>query len=227
MPAQLPFSRVTAVFADRRFESESEAASWMRATAANEDRLAEALIEAAGLLNRALHAMAVAAANPYLAERRPSQAVAARIGHGLGPELAEGRFTESLPVPVRRHRRRRRTDEVEPQSRMAAILGGRELPDICETFLLRARADFNGERFREAAIGLAVALDLLLAELSGALSDPAHELDLDLLRSHRSDLETVAQTARSGPLGAAGAERVGDLLAVCERILRRRRLLRG
>lgn len=227
LPAELPLSRVTAVFADRRFGDESEAQTWMRDTAGDEERLAETLAEAAGMLNRALHALAVASGDPYIPERHPAHAIAARIGHGMGPELAEGRFSEALPVPVARPRRRRRTDGVEPQARMAAILGGRELPDICETFLLRARTDLEAGRTREAAVGLALSLDLIIGELSGALADPAHELDLDLVRSHRADLETVARNARSRRLSVAEGERVADMLAVCERILRRRRLLRG
>ena len=49
------------------------------------------------------------------------------------------------------------------------MLGGRERVDVCETLLLRARADLDAGREREAALQLRVGLEALLAELKGGL----------------------------------------------------------
>lgn len=199
----------------------------MRSTAGDEKARGAALRAAIGMLNRALHALAVAEADPYIGELSLSQPLATRLGHGLGPELAEGNFSECLPLPSGKQHRRRRADHVGSQERVAAILGGKQTPAVCETFLLRARADLNAGRNREAAHGMAIALDSLLLELDSALADPAHVADLGLLRTQRSDAIALSQRARIGELGNADMERVADLVAVCERVLRRRRLLHG
>ena len=58
------------------------------------------------------------------------------------------------------------------------MLGGRERLDACETLLLRARADLDAGRPREAALQLRVGLEALLVELRGALDDPGHDEDM-------------------------------------------------
>ena len=225
-PAELTLTRVTAVFAERGFADEEGARRWMRDTARDEEARAAALDAAVGLLNRALHALAVAEGDPYIREINPQRLPAARIGHGLGPELAEGNFSECLALPTGAPRRRR-TDEVGAQQRVAAILGGRQAADVCETFLLRARADLDAGRGREAALGLAIALDTLLLELDDALADPAHLADLGLLRGRHADAFALSHLARTSPLAGADLERLAELIGICERVLRRRRLLRG
>ena len=89
-----------------------------------------------------------------------------RVGFGSGDELADGRWSEAIELP-RRERRRRRAEALRPQERLAAVLGGREHVDACETLLLRARLDLDQDRFREAALQLRIGLEALLAELPG------------------------------------------------------------
>lgn len=215
------------MLSDRPFEGEEQAERWMREQANDAEARATVLDGAAGLLNRALHAMAVSKQDPYMPQFSPAQAVAARVGHGLGPELAEGNFSQAIAVPSTERSRRRGHDHISPQERLAALLGGRESADICETFVLRARADFNAGRSREGILGLSVAVASMLIDLESAFTDPGHHSDLSLLRNQRDDLERLAGTARHGPLNRAEVERGEDFLAVCERVLRRRRLLRG
>lgn len=223
-PEAVPLTRVTVVLSDRPFENQERAARWMKQRANDAAARAGLLARAAAVVNRALHALAVSKQDPYVPQLSPAQALAARIGHGLGPELAEGNFTEALPIPTDSPSRRRRIDEVAPQERLAAILGGREQPNCCETFLLRARVDFDAGRLREATLGLAAAVDSMLLELGGERTAPGQESDLSLLSAQRADLVVLADAARLGPLEPAAAARVDDLLALCERILRRRRL---
>jgi len=227
--AALPLTRATAVRAAEPFESAESAARWLEEAVETEERLETLVGEAVGLLNRALHAQAVASADPSLRQVRAEQAVLVRIGHGSGEEVASGRFTLAREVDVgpAGSRRRRRQDELRPQERVAAVLAGRERLDACETLLLRARADLECDRLREAALQLEVSLEALLAELEGALADPAHARDMTELRARAGEAGVAARQAVRGPLDAQREREVRELTALCERVLRRRSVLRG
>lgn len=124
-------------------------------------------------------------------------------------------------------RRQRREAELRPQERVAAVLGGRERIDVCETLLLRARADLDGGRPREAALQLRVGLEALLAELDGALADPGHQADMAELEGRRQQAGEAANMALRGELDTERERNVRELAEICERVLRRRRVLRG
>lgn len=228
-PSSLPMARVTAVRAFQPYDDEQEAERWLEETAGDEGLVEEAAVEGIDLLNRALHAQATASADPHVHEVAAASAIAARIGYGSGEEVAEGRFTKAYEVDLRRvaSRARRKADELRPQERVAAILGGREQLDACETLLLRARADIDAGRPREAALQLRVGLEALLAELPGALKDPGHEGDIASLQERRSAAGEAANLALKGELDAEREEDIRELLELCERVLRRRRILRG
>ncbi|HMI81180.1 MAG TPA: hypothetical protein VK480_05275, partial [Solirubrobacterales bacterium] len=104
---------------------------------------------------------------------------------------------------------------------------GRERLDACETLLLRARADLDAGREREAALQLRVGLEALLVELHGALTDPGHEGDMATLQQRRTEVGEAANAALHGELGEERKTQVEELLETCERVLRRRRVLRG
>lgn len=228
-PPSLPLTRVTAIRAFEPFDSDGEAAGWLdRAVATDED--VEALVsEGVGLLNRALHAQATASADPYGQEVEAAQALLVRVGVGSGDEVAAGRFGLAREVDIRSgtSRRRQREEELRPQERVAAVLGGRERIDACETLMLRARADLDGGRLREAALQLRVALEALLVELAGALADPGHEEDMAELEARRQQADEAANAALRGDLDAARETQVRELTTLAERVLRRRRVLRG
>jgi hypothetical protein len=229
-PASLPLARVTAVRAEAPFEAEAEAERWLREALGDEGRTEEALAEGVDLLNRALHAQAAASADPRLAEVDAELAVVARIGYGSGEQVAAGRFAAASAVDPRRGAgspRRRRLEEMRPQGRTAAVLSGRERVNACETLLLRARADLDARRRREAALQLRVGLEALLAELGGALSDPGHEKDMAALEERRAEVGEAANAALRGDLDDESERRVRELVEICERVLRRRRVLRG
>jgi hypothetical protein len=229
-PSPLPLARATAVRAFAPFESEADAARWLDAATEAEDTADTLVADGIGLLNRALHVHAVAGADPHGHELTPERAVAVRIGYGDGPEIAEGRFSEAREVDVwasGASRRRRRQEDLRPQERVAAVLGGRERIDACETLLLRARADLDAGRLREAALQLRVGLEALLAELKGTVADPGHGEDMATLSSRRAEAGAAANAALVGDLSPEQAQSVWELLEICERILRRRRILRG
>ncbi len=107
------------------------------------------------------------------------------------------------------------------------MLGGREQLDACETLLLRARADLDGGRRREAALQLRVGLEAMLVELDGALADPGHEQDMAELEARRGEVGDAANAALRGDLSLEDERTVTELTQICERVLRRRRVLRG
>jgi hypothetical protein len=228
-PSPLPLTAVTAVSAGEPFESDEDAAAWLASTAADEEATDAALAAGVGLVNRALHAQAVAAAESEWAALRPERATRVLLGHGSGEQVAAGRFADAREIDVRggSSRRRRRDEELRPQGHLAALLGGRETADACETLLLRARADLDADRPREAALQLRVALEALLTELAGALTDPDHERDMAELGERRKQAGDAANAALHDSLSIEDEAHVKELLQLCERVLRRRRVLRG
>lgn len=229
-PKPLPLTRVTAIRAFASFGGEEEAGAWLEAAVANDAAIDELLAEGADLLNRALHAHAVASGDPNPQTLTPGRAVIARIGYGSGEQVADGDFTEAREVDLRAagaSRRQQRADELRPQARLAAVLGGRERIDACELLLLRARADLDAGRTREAALQLRVGLEALLVELKGSLADPGHDEDMTTLEARRSEAGDLANHALRNDLNPAQLNTLHELLTLCERVLRRRRILKG
>lgn len=229
-PSPLPLSRTTLVRAFNVFADEAEARHWLEESAAAEDTVDALLAEAIEALNRALHAHTVASGDPTPQALSTRRAVAARIGYGSGEQVASGEFSAAREVDVHADgasRRRQRAEELRPQERIAAVLGGRERFDACETLILRARADLDAGRSREAALQLRVGLEALLAELKGALADPGHEEDMATLNARRHEVGELANAALKGDLDPTQLNTLHELLTLCERVLRRRRILQG
>jgi hypothetical protein len=227
-PPELPVARATVVLAFHEFEDERAAETWLSQTTASEEEIDQLVERGIDELNQALHAQAVAGGDPYPQTVTPARAVVIRIGVGSGEALADGAFTSAHQVdpglgPT--SRRRQRDEELRPQQRLAAVLGGREQLDACETLLLRARADLDAGRDREAALQIRVGLEALLVELKGALSDPGHEEDMATLEGRRHEAGELANTALRGNLAAEQLRSLSELLATSERVLRRRRVL--
>lgn len=229
-PGPLPLARATAIRAFTPFADAEEAERWLDGVSEAEDTADVLVGDGIALLNRALHAQTVAAADEHEQTLSPERAVAVRIGYGSGDETANGRYTAAQEIDVwasGASRRRRRQEDLRPQERVAAVLGGRERINACETLLLRARADFDAGREREAALQLRVGLEALLAELGSALDDPGHQADLGTLRERRTEVGEAANQALQGDVDAHSATVVRELLELSERVLRRRRVLRS
>jgi hypothetical protein len=229
-PATLPLTRATLVRAFEKFRAEEDALAWLEASVGAEDTVDALIEEMIGALNQALHAHAVASSDPQPQALTPRLAVAARVGYGSGAEVADGQFSVAREIDVRAaggSRRQQLAEEMRPQERLAAVLGGRERFDACETLILRARADLDAGRTREAALQLRVGLEAVLAELRGAVADPGHDEDMATLQSHRHEAGELANAALTGDLDSTQLKNVEDMTALCERVLRRRRVLRG
>lgn len=229
-PPELPVARATVVLAFDIFGDDAAASAWLEQTSSDESKVDLLIEQAIDELNRALHTHAVASGDPYPQTVTPARAVVVRIGYGSGEALADGAFTAAHQVdpglgPI--SRRRQRDEELRPQQRLAAVLGGREQLNACETLLLRARADLDAGRDREASLQLRVGLEALLVELQGALPDPNHEEDMATLKASRHDIGDLANAALQDDLDPAQLQALRDTQALCERILRRRRVLSG
>jgi hypothetical protein len=195
------------------FPSRDEAAAWLAALGDDDDALEAELDSAIAALNRALRARRAATADPYLAEVSLDRALVARIGYGRGEAVAEGRFGEAIELPRPGTRRVRRSMEA-PEERFAALLGAREQALVAEELVLRARADLNAGRAREAALQARVALEALLVEAE----------DAGALAARRTRVGELANRALAHELAAAEHDALAEAVDDMEAVLRRLRV---
>jgi hypothetical protein len=220
--AEVPLTRLTVIAPERseRQALEAELERLRRDADAAEERIVMAFAAA----NQLLRAHRIATQDPYGHEISRRAPLVARTGFGTGDGLADGRWEEAIEVPPP-IRRERRAQALRPQERLAAVLAGREPIDVCEPLLLRARADLDQARPREAALQLRIGLEALLAELPGR-AGPDQEADLATLKERRDATRGAAEAALRGDLAPDQAVELAETLRICERVLRRRQALR-
>jgi hypothetical protein len=149
----VPMTRVTVAFPER-FSKQAEAEAWVEETSGSADARGAAVRSATVLINKALNALRAGARDPLVQDIGATRALAIRIGFGDGDELADGRWREARELAKPRSGR---LDDVDPQTRVAAVLAGRERVHPAETLLERARLDIQQGRPEEAALGLEAA----------------------------------------------------------------------
>jgi hypothetical protein len=219
-PEPVPTARATVIGVGRPLTA-ADAPSWLKGL--GRDGQAAAVADALGVLNRVLHAHRLAAADPYVRDAGAESALAVRIGYGSGEEVADGRWSEALQVPPASRRRGRRSAALRPQERLAALLGACDRPLACEELVLRARADLDAGRTREAALQLRVALEAGIAELASAPTGAADMPErVAELREHRGAVGDAANAALAGDLGAEQRSAVEQALGRLEAALRAR-----
>jgi hypothetical protein len=207
-PEPVPTSRATVVRPEP-FARPEAASAWLTGLRGDSEARDAELGGALAVLNRALRAQRAAAADPYVADVSATRALIVRIGYGDGEAVADGRFGEAIELPRAGARSVKRSMEA-PEERFAAILGGREEPLAAEELVLRARADLDAGRAREAALQARVAVEALIAE-TGATS----------LEAHRASVIEAAAAVLSGDSPDSG---VVEAVAAMEALLRRHRL---
>ena len=171
-----------ATITGRSLESAKEGSAWLARTLRDRERATDEIRAATRIVNRALAALRAAAQDPLVNEIGASRALSIRVGHGSGDELAEGRWTEARELP---QPRRGRLDDVGPQSRLAAVLAGRDEVHPAETLALRAMLDSEQGRHAEALYGIRAAkaaLDELPSEASAKLRERIDALEAKLRR---------------------------------------------
>jgi hypothetical protein len=214
-PTAVTTGRATVIDVGEPLADESAARAWL-------DRAGEAELAAAlAVLNRALHAFRLVTADPYLYPVGRRQALVARVGFGAGEQVADGLWTDAREL-VADPRRQPRAKILQPQARLAAILGSRERALACEELALRARLDLEHGRDREAALQVLVALDAAVAELQADPAAQALAQRLAELRGRRDAIAAAAQSALAGPLSDAEREAVDFVAHRIEAALRAR-----
>jgi hypothetical protein len=214
-PEPVPTARVTLIAAEP-FTSPLEAEAWLAALKRDRDALRTEAALGAAELNRMLRAHRAAAADPYAIEVSPGHALVVRVGYGSGDLVAEGRYDDALELPRTEAdalSRGRRGAALAPGERLAAILSGRDELLACEELVLRARADLEAHRVREAALQARIALEAVLAEVEPA--DPE-------LEAARAEIGDAANAALKGVPPDHLQSAVVHAVERMERALRRR-----
>lgn len=197
-----------------------EAADWL--AGADLDMLVD---DAIARLNRVLHAQRIATADPYARGVSRAQALVTRVGYGDGEGVAEGRWDDARELAHDTGRQggaERRSTALRPQERLAALLGGRDVALACEELTLRARADLDAGRQREAALQLRVALEAALAELEPWRDRPMLTQRLAALHEHREAVVAIAEAALRSGLADEQIAAVEEALLRVEAALRAR-----
>jgi hypothetical protein len=162
-PSPVQTTRVTIVD-PISLSAEHQAKAWL-----DELDREHAVAEAVRTINRVLHYHRIAAADPYLHELSPAQALVVRAGWGEGEQVSLGQWLHARELTLRPgrgiRRRRDRSWALRPQERLAALMGGRSRILLCEELVLRARLDLDQGRPAHAAVGLERAMTAASAEL--------------------------------------------------------------
>jgi hypothetical protein len=214
VPAPVATARATLISAGA-FDDEGVAERWL----ARVDAEAE-VQTAVAVLNHMLHLHRTATADPFAREVAREQALVARVGLGAGEQVAEGRWTSAIELPPSRPPRR--SAALRPDERLAALLSGRDAALACEELTLRARADLDAGRHREAALQLDIALAAALRELAPWAPRSDLRSRIDELRSLRAGVEAAAAAALEGGLDDDAIAAVAHALGRLEAALRAR-----
>jgi hypothetical protein len=218
-PAPVAVTQAT-VIRGQSLDDTAAAQEWLAGCASSETAETE-VEEALRLLNRTIQAHRVAACDPYVGDIRRSQARRVRLGYGTGDELVEGRWRDAYDLPPATGRGPRRR-MLAPEAQIAPILGGRRPAFPSEDLVLRARADVDQGRMRQAAIQAGAACAALEAEL--ARDEGAAEAR-EALERRAASLKELAASALERDLDDAEATTLAEAIAEMERIVRRRRHL--
>ncbi len=217
-PKPVPTTRATLV-RPQPFETELTAKSWLDGLRSDESRVRTELAEGDRVLGSVLYAHRVAHADPYARDVSSRQALVVRIGFGDGEAVADGRYVEAWELPPEPRRRASRSMEA-PEERFAALLGAREHVLVCEELVLRARADLDAERPRQAALQARVALESLLAELGGDIPPERRSA----LEGDRAAVGDAANAALGGDLDEELVGALAEAVGRMEAAIRSRRL---
>jgi hypothetical protein len=206
----VPTSRLSVVRA-APFETREAADAWLSGLRGEKGLLEVEAAGAAAALNRFLRAHRAAAADPWGRDVSAEHALVVRVGYGDGDQVAEGRYAAAYELP-RKPRGSRKREDLAPAERLAAIVGGREQQLACEELVLRARADLDAGRPREAALQARIALEAVLAELD------------EPIEADRAAVGEAANAALEGDPATELQAAVEEAVVAMETALRKRRL---
>lgn len=213
-PEPVPTTRATLIRAEP-FAAEADAAAWLAKLKADGEAAEGEARDGARVLNTVMRAHRAAAADPWARDVSPRHALVTRVGYGHGEQLADGRFAAAIELP-RAPRKSTRSERLTPQERLAAVLGAREQQLACEELVLRARADLEAGRPREAALEARIALEAIAAELEGTRAAAR----LGELEGTRRAIGEAANAALRAEPPAELQQAVAEAVETMERALR-------
>ena len=216
-PVAVPTNRATIV-RTKPFENEAVAQEWLERLRGDRAELDAELADGVAVLARTLHAHRLAHSDPHPRDVSPRQALVVRVGFGDGESVVDGQYASAWELPAQGARTRRSVEA--PEERFAALLGARERALACEELVLRARADLDAGRMREAALQARVALEAVLAELEGEI--PAQRRAV--IEQGRKPIGRAANAALQGELDADLVDSLAEVVRHMESVLRSRRL---
>jgi hypothetical protein len=222
-PEAAPSSTARATVVDPvPLSAERQARTWLAELDVEREALA-----AVGVLNRVLYFHRIACADPYVRELSPVQALVIRAGWGEGEQVASGRWLHAQELPWGTGPRgrwpggRARTAALRPGERLAALLGARTAPLLCEELTLRARLDLDEGRVAHAALELDGAYEAGLRELRAEEREDL-ATRIEELEGLREGVSAQAQGVRAGAAQGADQQVVRHALMRLEAALRAR-----
>jgi hypothetical protein len=222
-PQAAPVPIVRATIVDPvPLSAERQAQAWLAELDVERDALA-----AAAVLNRVLYFHRIACADPHVRELSPAQALVIRAGWGLGEQVADGKWLPAKELAWGTGPRgrwaggRARSAALRPGERLAALMGARTAPLLCEELTLRARLDLDQDRLGHAALELDAAYDTGLRELRAEEREDL-ATRIEELAALREGVALQAQAVRAGATQGAEPEVVKHALARLEAALRAR-----
>ncbi|WP_354701241.1 hypothetical protein DSM112329_01550 [Paraconexibacter sp. AEG42_29] len=214
-PEPVTTTRVTLVQAEA-LADEAAGQAWMKTA-----NLSAEVDDAIDVLNGVLHAHRTSAMDPFTRDVTRRQALVVRSGVGEGEAVAHGRWATAVEIPSpAKPASERRTAALRPQERLAAILSGRDVALASEELVLRARADIDAGRTREASLQVRVALEAAIAELEPWADGADLARRIEELRELRAPVAAAANSALQGGLDDETAERVEHAIKRVEAALR-------
>lgn len=202
----------TVIRGTRPLTSRADADALM-AGLAGEDAREQWVAQALGLVNRAIRAYRLCAADPYVVEMTRVDPRRVAVGYGTGSEVFHGQWEEAVVVPPPPSERSSRETELMAQHGVATMLSGAAEPELeCEELLLRAALDREQGRLRSAALGLQAGGRLLVAELGARSRGPLAERRLEEVGVACAEIERLAERALAGTLSDADDGEVEGLL---------------
>lgn len=191
-PAPVMTTRATVV--DGEPVAVGEAERWLA------DAGAEAVGAGFAVVERAVAAQRVAAADPGVVAPALAHALVVRAGFGPGEEVADGRWQAARELLPPELPPRRRSVALAPQERVAALLGARAEALLCEELALRARADVDAGRTELAALSARAALEAALTELPACAEAETLAARIAELREHGTRVAALGDAALAGRL---------------------------
>lgn len=194
-PQEVPLTIVTVIKATESLADAGAADAFLDAVrddAAEQSRWVE---QALAMINRAVTAYRLCAADPYAGDLSSEDYRTVRIGHGSAQHVKSGGWAAAVELPQARAPRLSRTTRLMPVQGMSAVLAGHSRTLESEELVLRVRLDVEHGRGRAAAAGLRAALPLLGSELEAEFLEGTVRERFDRVMASRDAVAELADRA--------------------------------